>query len=51
MPNRRVLIEEKTILFGEASNRTRLGKAINRLRDVTKSLIALDKNIYEIEEK
>ena len=46
-----VKIEEETIASGKVSNRTRLGKAVNRFRYAIERLIALDENIYGIENK
>ena len=46
-----VKIEEETIASGKVSNRTRLGKAVNRFRYAIERLIALHENIYGIENK
>ena len=50
-PARMIIEEEGTTVLRKASNMNQLKKVVNRFRDAMKSLIVLDENIYEIEDK
>ena len=50
-PARMIIEEEGTTVLRKASNTNQLKKVVNRFRDAMKSLIVLDENIYEIEDK